>query len=213
MSGATLVPKDKILFTVDIEGSGASISKHGIVSIGWCVGDLKGNVFEKRRVSLKLQNRVFEERCLTEYWSKPEQKHQLEVFQREAVEPYDGIAAFMKAVDSYEDKYDVVILSDNPAYDVAWLDSYIDTYLGRNPLLYKKDQRTYRGIAEPKGWVFSRQLKNASAGAKGSKIFVFDAGKYLQGLETLKTTCPHDHWPENDAENIYRRTLLMLQCF
>lgn len=199
--------KEKVLFAVDIEGSGASLSKNGIVAIGWCVGDLKGNVLEKRRVSVKLQNRIFEPRCQEQYWSKPEQAAQLVVFQREGIDPYEAIRLFMAAVDSYEDKYEVVMLSDNPAYDIAWLDSYIDTFLGRNPLLYFRDQVSYRGIKEPKGWAMLRKIK-ANPNGKWS----FDMDKYTAGKEMLKKTTPHDHWPENDAESIYRQTLLLLEC-
>lgn len=199
--------KEKVLFAVDIEGSGASVSKNGIVAIGWCVGDLKGNVLEKRRVSVKLQNRLFEPRCVNQYWTKPEQAAQLQVFLREAVDPYEAIRLFMSAVDSFEDKYDVTILSDNPAYDIAWLNSYIDTFLGRNPLLYQKDQTTYRGVAEPKAWAMSRKMR-----AQPSGSWSFNMDKYNAGLEDLKRTAPHDHWPENDAEAILRKTLLLLAC-
>jgi hypothetical protein len=199
--------KDKVLFAVDIEGSGSSFGQNGIVAIGWCVGDLHGRVLEKKRVSLKLHRRTFEPRCLTEYWSKPAQAAQLAVFQSEALEPAAAMKIFIDAVDSFESRYDLVILTDNPSYDIAWLNYYLDHYLGRSPLNYMKDQTTYRGVRDVFQFAFYRKMKQAEAGGQGK--WFFDMEKYKAGLDKLKEANLHDHWPENDAEYIFRKTILL----
>jgi hypothetical protein len=198
---------EKVLFALDIEGSGASFSQNGIVAIGWCVGKMDGKILEKKRVSVALQKRGFEPRCKTQYWDNPAQAAQLEVFKKEALEPVEAMKQFIASVDRFEDSYDVIILTDNAAYDVAWLNYYLDLYLGRNPLSYKKDQMTYRPIAEPKGFAMSRKMKFNS-----NENWSFDMEKYKDGLTKLKIMSLHDHWPENDAENIYRKTLLLCEC-
>ena len=200
--------KEKALFALDIEGSGASFAHNGIVAIGWCVGTMDGRILEKKRVSVALQKRGFESRCKTQYWDKPEQAAQLKVFEKEALEPIEAMKQFIASVDRFEDTHDLVILTDNASYDIAWLNYYLDLYLARNPLSYKKDQMTYRSIAEPKGFALSRKLKHNSNGSS----WTFDMDKYKMGAAKLKALALHDHWPENDAENIYRRTLLLCEC-
>jgi len=199
--------KKKALFALDIEGSGASFAHNGIVAIGWCVGTMDGAILEKKRISVALKNRSFESRCVTQYWEKPAQAAQLKVFEKEALEPAEAMKQFIASVDRFEDMYDLVILTDNAAYDVAWLNYYLDLYLGRHPLSYKKDQSTYRPIAEPRGFAMARKMKSSNQAS-----WTFDMEKYNAGLTKLKSLTLHDHWPENDAEHIYRKTLLLCDC-
>jgi len=196
------IRKQKVLFAVDIECSGGSFSQNGIIAIGYCVGTLDGQVLEKKRISMSLLKRVFEPRCWNEYWVKPKQAEQLKEFQKYEVHPFVAMTQFISAVDRYEDKYDVTILTDNPAYDIAWLNMYLDLYLGRLALAYTKNQ-VYRGVKDPYEWAMKRKIKTGVP-------WSFNTYKYNSEIAKLKEL--HDHWPENDAESIFRQALLLDGC-
>jgi hypothetical protein len=196
--------KPRALFAVDIECSGPHLVQHGIVAIGWCVGDASGRVLEKQRVSLSLDGKTFGAETKAEYWDRPEQAAQLAQFMREAIAPKEAMQRFIAAVDKWEETHRVSIVSDNPAYDVKWLDYYLAFFLNRYPLAYTKEKR-YRGITEDRSMVVSKRTRRAGK-------WVFDNDKYAFGKELLRTTVPHNHWPENDAEYIYHHALLHDRC-
>jgi len=93
-------------------------------------------------------------------------------------------------------------LTDNPAYDIAWLNMYLDLYLGRLALAYTKNQ-VYRGVKDPYEWAMKRKIKTGVP-------WSFNTYKYNSEIAKLKEL--HDHWPENDAESIFRQALLLDGC-
>ena len=70
----------KALVAYDIEKAGALIDKHPVVSVGFFVGDLKGNELETFRINFRVQwpvskengldYRDFEPECWDSFWSK-----------------------------------------------------------------------------------------------------------------------------------------------
>lgn len=58
------------VLALDIEISGCSLSKNGILSIGASLQDQDSNEVESFQVNLTLPlGRTFEERCMREFWS------------------------------------------------------------------------------------------------------------------------------------------------
>ena len=199
--------KEKILFAVDIEGSGALLSQHAIIAIGWCVGNMEGKILEKKRVSLKIPfNKGFEVRCLEQYWKKDKtQMLQLATFTTEAVDPETAMKTFIERVRFYDNDYDVSIVTDNPSYDIMWINYYLDVYLNHMPLNYYSDQASYRGITDPMNFGIRYKIKKD----KEETSFVFNKTKYFEEMDNFKKSGIHDHWPENDAEGIYKKTLMI----
>lgn len=151
-SSAALRAKEKAVLAVDIETSGALFTKHGIVSIGWCAGDMNGNILNNDlgkdanwRVCMDPAEvgRTWEERCLREYWNAQDkdgrqpQLEQKKQFLAEAIPTKQAMEKFAKMVDTLDAKYDVTILSDNPGFDIGFLSVYYSEFLGRLPISYK----------------------------------------------------------------------------
>lgn len=147
----SILPKS--MFVIDIEGRGKSASRNGIVSIGVCIGaahSLTGQpvVLEKRRFDLlPLPGQSMDPQCKAEFWDQ-QPNNLLETLQQNAVDAEIGIFAFR----DYLDKFDlanenVYVLSDNPAYDFAFIDWYLDHF--KIPTLAYKwngKSRTFRAL-------------------------------------------------------------------
>ena len=111
----------------------------------------------KGRVNLDKEGRQFELRCATEYWAKVDKKDgntaptgTVRMFEQTAVHPAEGMKDFMSEVDRLEEEYDIVFISDNPVFDFSWINYYLDVYLHRTPLAYKKDRKSYRSLKDLK---------------------------------------------------------------
>ena len=141
MSGGLLI------FAVDIELSGCRIDKDNIVAIGWCaIKATTGDTVDQGCVSLEPipGRRLFEERCLKEFWSKNEAL--LKEFRRTAMTPMGGIANFFATLDILDKEYDVRIVTDNPCSDIAWIDYYGGRFLDRNPMCYRLNTSEWRPV-------------------------------------------------------------------
>jgi hypothetical protein len=176
----------KPIIAIDIEKAGKGF-EHSLLAIGICLGDDKGNVIEKKTWCFK--GDCFELRCFNEFWSK--YKDLLNTIMTKAIDIKEGLFDFMLYMESLESRYSnkLLILSDNPNFDIGQIDYYIYKHLDRHqPLRYTKSGG-YRSISDP-----SEMMNNRS--------FSEDLYKELDLL------VKHDHWPENDAEYIYQNYIL-----
>ena len=139
----------------------------------------------------------FEERSVKEFWSNHLDK--LKEFQKEAVDRDIAIHKFLEIIDKYDDNYDVVILCDNPAFDISYLSYYMSFYANRNSLHYNKYNK-YRGIFTIEKY-FNKNLSE----------YNFSAEKVKNILS--KITVKKDHYPENDAEYNYRCLISLLEYY
>ena len=210
---STAVEKPLVLVAVDDEGTGSRMSVNGMVAIGWYIGHITGEKIDKGRISLALGPRQFELRCVEQYWAakdkdgKQPQMEQLKVFQKEAVDPKVGMQKFIDMIDKLEDKFELAFISDNPAYDFGFINHYLDVYLNRGPLSVKKDQTSYRPLYDIASFALEYTVKKANGAS-----LVFDTRKYIAHMTRIDAE-NHDHWPENDAEGIYRQTLATCACY
>lgn len=200
-----------MMFVIDIEGRGRSVTRNGIISIGVCVGTGGGSpyprVIEKKRFDLQpFPEQSMDPKCKAEFWDK-QPPHLLELLQRNATPPMTGITEFRAYLDEWHAKDPMLyIVSDNPAYDFAFIDAYLDR-TGLPTLAYHFDAA--------RNLVFSA-LHDADSYARGFRLqephdpWVSNKG-LIETLE-LVTRDPNDcemptliaHLPEDDAEEIYR---------
>lgn len=181
------------ILAVDIETTGSNMVKNAIIAIGYFLGDEHGNEIAKKRITMKYSEDQWEVRCWSTFWVHYQDK--LEILKQNAVTPYEGIAEFVKDLYAFEDKYTVHIITDNPSFDISFLNYYIAMYLDSMPLNYTKNSK-YRQIYDIDS--YSRGVMNI----KYNKSHLGDQeviDKYKINVD--KST--HDHLPENDAKYIY----------
>jgi len=179
--------KNKMVLAIDIETSGPRLSLNGIVSVGCCLGDLRGNTVAKNRFDFKLEkHQVFDSDCTRQFWSRIGPKRALQTIQNSQISPKLATAGFAALLDTYDTDFDLTIITDNPGFDLYFLNYYFDKYLGRKPINYKMGNK-YRPIIDSTSYV------------KGAM------GKYYKNKKHLYfNDIKHDHLPDNDAEFIYK---------
>lgn len=227
----------RVAFVIDVECRGDDAMRNGILSIGVCIGRLdRLEVLEKHRFDLqpmlyseydslvaistmkqpgasldvglaaldriKVYPQTFEERCQREFWSKHQDK--LKVMQKNAIDPLVAIKQFRALLDRWDDKkrWEAVVISDNVTYDCRMINHYLSV----------------------------AGLKSLSYDSKGNYRPNFDTDCYARGVEKMTyeslwvndsdlikkyhlevDTSAHDHFPENDAEVIYRLHVGLVQ--
>jgi len=199
----------EFVFAVDIETEGQRPRKNNIVSIGTAWGSLSGlTPPTKMRVSVQpTQDKDFEKRCFDEFWSRPEQSAQLKVFRQEAINPRAAMERFMAENDMVECAAAKVngnahVTSDNPLFDIGFLDYNMDIHLDRTSLAYSTAGK-YRGVADE--WEVLRIV--ATRNQLGIRQITPETRDQIASF--VRTRGTHDHYPENDAECIYWRTVAL----
>ncbi|OJW47189.1 MAG: hypothetical protein BGO67_03685 [Alphaproteobacteria bacterium 41-28] len=179
------------VLAIDIETSGSSFKQNGIVSIGASLQDHNSNELDSFQINLVLpEGRSYEERCVKEFWSENKKIHNF--VQQNAVAPKEAMDKFCAFLTEVETRFsDLIVISDNPSFDIAWLNFYLDEYTDRLPLNYAENM-TYRII-----WDIYSMLK----------VLLCERGDFESSWELpeklgLKSKWPADHNPLNDARTI-----------
>jgi hypothetical protein len=211
-----------VLCAVDIEATGFSPVYHHIVSIGWCLGSPTGKVFDKGRVNVKVppipdewpsdqtqRSEVhgdilnldlqtgWEKRCYEEFW-KPRTRlfHEL---QKDPQEVVQAVQVFREVVEQWERKGFVVhILTDNPTFDISFLDA--KAWPGHLPLKFNYQKK------------YGRQVIDTNSFHRGVLYCHYDLDNHWVSkravLETMEFSLPQGvgatHFPDDDAEYIYQ---------
>lgn len=191
--------KRKVIFSFDVEARGQGPMRHGILSIGVCVGDAATErVLEKARFDFRplSPNQSFEQRSLDEFWSKNESLR--ETLERNAKDAIQQTIAFRQLLDKWDSAADVYLVCDNPAFDATFINYYLD--MANLPKLL------YKGYSQ-NGKLEYRSVHDADS---------YGRGYFKQGIDEVwfsnadaakewgASAEGHDHMPENDAEVIYR---------
>jgi DNA polymerase III alpha subunit (gram-positive type) len=179
------------VLAIDIETSGYSFKQNGIVSIGASLQDQNSNELDFFQINLTLpEGRVYEERCLKEFWSENKKIH--DFVQQNAVTPGIAMRKFCTFLTHVETHYpELIVVSDNPSFDIAWINLYLDEYTDRLPLNYST-KKEYRIIWD----TYSMQ-----------KVLLCQRGDFESSLELpekleFRSEWPADHNPLNDARTI-----------
>jgi 3'-5' exoribonuclease-like protein len=128
-----------------VETSGSSFSQNGLLSIGASLQDQDSNELESFQVNVALpQDRNYEQRTLEEFWLKNPTAY--EFVQQNPLLPKEAMDAFCEFLQRVEEAYpQLMVVSDNPSFDIAWLNLYLNLYTMRLPLNYSA-QNEYRFI-------------------------------------------------------------------
>ena len=188
--------KESVLFGIDIETSGCLFSTHHIIAIGYYACRLDGHPLMKKRVAFAGPHN-FEQRCTETFW-KPNQSL-YETLMAGAVDVIVGMQTFLRDLDQLDSMYTVAIVSDNPSFDVAWINNYIDRLFQRRPLNYIHGGTGYRSVYDTDS--FSRGVTRCTYNTPKDFDTVDAKTRKSLGIE-LPADVVHNHLPENDAHYI-----------
>jgi hypothetical protein len=200
----------RVIFAIDVERRGENMVRHGILSIGFCVGRAdRYEILEQGRFSLDpLPGQRYEHRCIDEFWKNyPEVKKTLE---EESKEASWAISDFRDKIAEWEMKSEVALVSDSSGLDFGIINYYL-AHFGY-PMLYYKMATTSH-----KPYVF-RPTYDTDGYARGVMGYGYEnpwtsdeeiAARLGFSLENSKT-----HLPDEDAAHIYEmhiKTILAIQ--
>lgn len=185
--------KENVYVAFDIEAGGSGYN-HPVIAVGVCYGT--ANQYQKKRWVIQFDIKDFEERCYKEFWSY--NMDLLDKLKKEAVDKKIAWREIREFIDNLEilfpaDKYRVIFVSDNPAYDISRIDFMLFLFEQRLPLRYTKEGK-YRRISDP-----SEQMKHFYD-VNVIHNFVSNRG--------AKAT----HFPDDDAE-VMMLQQLFLDCY
>ena len=194
MAMATETDPEYVL-SIDIEKGGDSPVFHPILAIGVCFGSRARSpgrgvswVVKKQTWCLDpFPGQTMEDRCVREFWS--ENAPLLERIKKSAAgqDPILQLKSFSDWLSSLSTTLAgarIVILSDNPSYDIGHLDHALCSRgLRALPLRLLGDGR-YRSIGDPTEMIEGQGSRDLIQARVNERV-------------------AHDHWPENDAEHIF----------
>lgn len=205
----------RVAFVIDVECRGDDAMRNGIISIGVCVGHIdRIEVLEKQRFDLKpmfyteylqfekVKMQEFEERCLREFWSQHQDK--LVAMQKNAINPLIAIRKFRNFLDKWDDKekWEAVVISDNVTYDCRMVNYYLSV-AGLASLSYDS-KGSYRPNFDTDCYARGVELMDYAS------LWVNDSD-IIEKYQVKVNKDSHDHFPENDAETIYRLHVSLVQ--
>jgi DNA polymerase III epsilon subunit-like protein len=182
------------VLALDIETTGPNMIHHGMIAIGYCLGDINNNVIESGRFCIQLdKDQDYDAKTWTRFWSK----HQdiLEIIKKEARPPKEQMMKFAKFIDALDDKYNLRIITDNPSFDVAFINYYLAKYTNKDSINYRYEKE-YRPIIDTDS--YSRGLLKKTYITEW--VSDSDMMKQLNITVDAKTT----HLPDEDATYIYK---------
>ncbi|MBP9692621.1 MAG: hypothetical protein KBD90_04740 [Alphaproteobacteria bacterium] len=179
------------VLAVDVEVSGCSLTQNGIVSIGASLQDQDSNELHAFQVNVQLpEGRIYEEKCLKEFWRKNKKIYAF--VQQNAISPLMAMEQFDQFLTQVETTYpELILVSDNPGLDIAWLNLYLAQYTDRLSLSYAANQ-TYRTIWD------TQSMQKVLLSQRGD----FDSTCGLPKKLGFKSKWVYDHNPLNDARTI-----------
>jgi hypothetical protein len=150
------INQSKTIFVAcDIEKAGDSLEKYPVVSLGFFVGDDKGNQlctfhqnFQVEWYSmLKSEGKTyitnygdFEPRCVNEYWTSGKVSEDVIKICKENAQPQNqawiNVGNFLENLETTYPSSKIKFLSDNPSYDIATIDYHLFKHTGREGLRY-----------------------------------------------------------------------------
>lgn len=201
----------KYFLAVDVETTGRCIQENHLAAVGAALVDASvapPKVVDEFLVYLKMpKEKKWEQRCLDEFWLKPENKQVYETTKAEIEDENcptvkKGMDAFQSWVLRATAGRDVLLVSDTAGFDFGW----IDAHLSGTSSLYLLG--TYKPTRDMSSWC---------VGVSGVSPFdaVWDSKKLA--CKQLKMEPPvfpehlHDHNPSNDAKTIGMTFAVMYQ--
>ncbi len=191
-----------ILCAIDIESTGPNILKNGIISIGYCIGNIIGEIYLKKRINLKLDDNISFDPEFFCFWNK--HISILELLKVNQITPKEAMEQFINDIDKFDSIGKLIIISDNITFDLGFLNYYLAKYLDRLPLTYRlgKEFRPVYDIDSYARGILQQDYKS---------IWTHDLELETRFKFKIKRNIDLIHTPDNDAEyiyNLHRMTLI-----
>ena len=204
--------KGKVYLGFDVETTGQYLGRNAMVALGMKLLDDEMNELDHCSVCLKEDGREREQRCMDEFWANHEARFK-EICEK-AVDPQIAMGIVVDWLVDVEKKYDgqLVLVTDNPGFDVAWINYYLSMYTKRPTLYYGLSKKTngdafvyeyeYRRI-----WDTDSVFHGALIARKG-EVIEWGLEKELN-VQNAKWSNTHN--PEEDAANIAANYVLFIK--
>ena len=190
-----------ILCAIDIETSGPNILKNGIISIGYCIGNIIGQIYLKKRINIKTDDIIFDPET-EKFWYK--HISILELLKVNQIAPEEAMKEFIQDIDKYDLMGKLIIISDNITFDIGFLNYYLAKYLDRHPLTYRLGKE-FRPVYDIDSYARGILQKDYQS------IWTHDLELETKLKFKIKRNKDLIHTPDNDAEyiyNLHRMTLI-----
>jgi DNA polymerase III alpha subunit (gram-positive type) len=176
------------ILSLDIE-TGGCLSTHPLISIGTCL--YVDNIFVKNRFTFPFSITDFEPRC-KKFWDA-----NLDVLAELQKDKHSSISEFAEFLDEIDALYpDLTIITDNPTFDVGFINHHFEKTLDRNPISYRlNSDNDYRCILCLETFAYSLTIKQD----KNNLFKNTSYGKLIEKykIKVSKRTC---HMPDDDAQ-------------
>lgn len=137
--------KTNYILALDIETSGSYFLKNGTLSIGASLQDSDSIEKDFFQFNLLLDQHSYDKECKETFWDKFTKAQKF--IETNALHPkkaMQNFAAFLSKIDIQYSK--VIMISDNPSFDIAWLHYYLSIYTDAKSLRYSSVDNTYRMV-------------------------------------------------------------------
>lgn len=199
----------KYYLGMDVETTGQHLATNAMIAMAFSILDSDANVVDEFKVCMLLPPGTgWEERCKREFWMQHSEL--LERISEQAIPPGDAMNYFVIWLDDMDIKYgkNLTILTDNPQFDVAWVNLYLSLFTTRMNLYYGYNALT-------KNYEF-RRIWDVDSAMHGA-LMVRDGSVVEWGVESaLGVQNPfwkNDHDVSNDARNVAANYIMFVKKF
>lgn len=144
--------------------------------------------------------KYFEPNC----WGNPDNAEVLSKLINGAEDPDIVMKKFAEKIDELDEEYDVMLLSDNPSFDISEINNYYRQFLKRKPINYTKSG-VYRMPVDTDSYIRGKLTVDIH-----EKWISTESAFEKLGFTTSPFPKP-DHSPENDARYIVQSYLTISQ--
>jgi hypothetical protein len=214
-----------LLISVDVESTGDDFERHALVELGAAAYAFKSGRYECLEAWSSIMQvpsaRGWGARCVRQFWSsKPALVEKKRSIEATDISPVTAMSEFVDWVEQVVKKYagdspsPVRFITDNAAFDAAWIGIYLCKYGGHNPLhtffggkfQAVIDTSSYhQGVARI-DHVEERKRKRAAGHFSEDRA----CRKFLRVPDDVRSKIPHDHDPKHDAQNIAEEHAIIL---
>lgn len=217
-----------ILIAFDVEGTGNSFARHAMVELGavaYCA-DRPHDQLEQFSIAINIpKGRTWELRCLEEFWLKDKKSdlaHKARRIDRGVGhEPAIAMKKFISWVlgvvtnRAGGDYSRIRFISDNAAYDAAWVGLYLCEYADHEPLTTFFDGK-FQGVIDTSSYHqgVSRHDHGVEMSLKRKRGHYSEDAACRAELGVPDDDVPatqHDHNAVNDAANIAQAHMIILK--
>ena len=197
---------EPIVLAIDIETGSSKLKPDGspLISVGVAIVDGNMTTIEKRRFGMPFKRADIDARTMSEFWmntkSNPGIDKALDTFEAEghvAGTPAEAMRRLQTFINDWRLTHPTtLVVSDNPIFDIAWLNERYGRLLDcedLNHVIRPDGSPCYVGEV-----LCLRTMKRCIGMLQGSAV----GDRATITEPPLPAHLAHDHYPENDAEKI-----------